>query len=55
MRFFLTDLGEYKAILGYSWFVAMQPKINWKNRWIDESQLLIILRMENSTKATYLP
>jgi hypothetical protein len=23
MRFFLTDLGEHKAILGYSWFMAM--------------------------------
>jgi hypothetical protein len=31
------DLGEHKAIPGYSWFVAMQPWIDWKNRWIDES------------------
>jgi hypothetical protein len=30
MRFFLTDLGEHKAILGYSWFAAVQPKIDWK-------------------------
>jgi hypothetical protein len=55
MRLFLTDLGEYKAILGYLWFVAMQPKIDWKNRWIDESQLPIIFRTDNSAKATYLP
>jgi hypothetical protein len=55
MRFFLTDLGEHKAILGYSWFAAMQPKIDWKNGWINESQLPIILRMENLAKATYLP
>jgi hypothetical protein len=55
MRFFLVVLGEHKAILGYSWFVAMQPKINWKSRWIDESQLPIIFRMENSAKAMYLP
>jgi hypothetical protein len=55
MRFFLMDLGEHKAILGYSWFVAMQPKIDWKNGWIDKSQLPIILRTENSVKATYLP
>ena len=40
--FFLTDLGENKAILGYSWFAAVQPKINWKQGWIDASQLLII-------------
>jgi hypothetical protein len=30
IRFFLTDLGEHKAILGYLWFMAVQPKINWK-------------------------
>jgi hypothetical protein len=30
MWFFLTDLGEHKAILGYSWFVVVQPKIDWK-------------------------
>jgi hypothetical protein len=55
MRFFLTNLGEHKAILGYSWFVAMQPRINWKNGWINESQLPIILWTENSAKVMYLP
>jgi hypothetical protein len=30
MRFFLMDLREHKAILGYSWFMAVQPKIDWK-------------------------
>jgi hypothetical protein len=55
MRFFLMDLGEHKAILGYSWFVAMQPKIDWKNGWIGESQLPIIFRTKNSAKVTYLP
>jgi len=30
LRFFLADLGEHKAILGYPWFVAVQPKIDWK-------------------------
>jgi hypothetical protein len=48
-------VGEHKAILGYLWFVAMQPNIDWKNGWIDESQLPIILWMENSAKANYLP
>jgi hypothetical protein len=28
MRFFLTDLGEHKAILGYLWFTAVQLKID---------------------------
>jgi len=43
LQFFLSDLGEHKAILGYPWFVAVQPKINWKRGWIDSSQLPIIL------------
>jgi len=29
MRFFLADLGEHKVILGYPWFAANQPKIDW--------------------------
>ena len=29
MRFFLTDLGEQKVILGYPWFATMQPKVDW--------------------------
>ena len=29
LRFFLTELGEHKAILGYPWFAAMQPRIDW--------------------------
>ncbi len=34
MRFFLTQLGEHKAILGYLWFAAVQPKIDWRRGWI---------------------
>ena len=29
LRYFLLDLGENKVILGYLWFVATQPKIDW--------------------------
>jgi len=53
--FFLSDLGEHKAILGYSWFVAVQPKIDWKQGWIDSSQLPIILQAPNAKKARFLP
>jgi len=28
LRFFLTDLGDNKAILGYPWFTAVQPCID---------------------------
>jgi len=43
LQFFLSDLGEHKAILGYPWFAAVQPKIDWKKGWIDHTQLPIIL------------
>ena len=34
MRFFLTDLGPQQLILGYPWFAAVQPKIDWARGWI---------------------
>jgi hypothetical protein len=51
MRFFLLNLGEHKAILGYPWFTAVQPKIDWKRGWIDSTQLPIILRLNDAKKA----
>jgi uncharacterized membrane protein len=44
MRFFLTNLGDHKLILGYPWFAAVQPKIDWLRGWLDHSQLPIIIR-----------
>ena len=35
MRFFLSDLGNHQLILGYPWFAAYQPKIDWARGWID--------------------
>jgi len=55
MRFFLTHLGEHKAILGYPWFTAVQPKINWKRGWIDHTQLPIIFKAPNAAKARFIP
>src|SRR5260221_9531502 len=53
--FYLTELGEQKAIMGYLWFAATQPKINWRHGWIDHAQLPIILRANNAKKATFVP
>jgi hypothetical protein len=39
MRFFLAELGEHKVILGYLWFAANQPHIDWRNGWIDSAHL----------------
>src|SRR5579863_4320633 len=55
LRFFLTNLGENKAILGYPWFAAVQPCIDWKRGWIDHSQLPIILRSDDAAKAQFIP
>src|SRR5712672_3387531 len=43
MRFFLTDLGHHRIILGYPWFVANQPRVDWAKGWIDVSHLLVII------------
>jgi hypothetical protein len=55
MRFFLSDLGEHKAILGYPWFAAAQPRIDWKRGWIDHAQLPIVLRAPNAKRAIFIP
>ena len=30
LRYFLSNLDDNKVILGYPWFAAIQPKINWE-------------------------
>jgi hypothetical protein len=55
LRFFLSDLREHKAILGYPWFAAVQPNIDWKKGWINHTQLPIILRALNAQKAVFVP
>ena len=53
LRFFLSNLGEHKAILGYPWFTVFQPCVNWKRGWIDTTQLLIVLSAPNTAKAKF--
>ena len=55
MRFFLSDLRNHQVILGYPWFAAVQPKVDWKWGWIDISQLPIVLRVVDTAKARFLP
>ena len=55
LRYFLTDLGENKVILGYPWFATTQPKIDWARGWIDHDQLPIVLRSHDAVKACFLP
>jgi hypothetical protein len=44
MRFFLTELGPQQMILGYPWFAAVQPKIDWSKGWIDYEQLPVVAK-----------
>jgi hypothetical protein len=55
LRYFLSDLGDNKVILGYPWFAAAQPKIDWAKGWIAYDQLPIVLRAPNAEKARFLP
>jgi len=50
MRFFLSDLGNHQLILGYPWFAAYQPKVDWARGWIDVSQLPIIISASDAPK-----
>ena len=51
MQFFLSNLGQHQVILGYPWFAAVQPKIDWKRGWINICQLPIVLRAVDAAKA----
>ncbi len=55
LHFYLTELREQKAILGYPWFAAAQPKIDWKWGWIDHTQLPVILHAHNAKRANFIP
>ncbi len=55
LRYFLSDLGDSRVILGYLWFTTTQPKINWARGWIAHDQLPIVLRAANAAKAQFLP
>jgi hypothetical protein len=44
MHFFLTNLGEQKVILGYPWFAAVQPIIDWAKGWIAYEQLPVVIK-----------
>ena len=55
LRFFLTDIGERDIILGYPWFAAIQPNIDWARGWIATEQLPVILRTPDAKKAHFIP
>jgi hypothetical protein len=55
LQFYLSDLGDQKAILGYPWFAAVQPNIDWRKGWIDHTQLPIVFWTNNTKRAWFVP
>jgi len=55
LQYFLSDLGDSRVILGYLWFTAAQPKIDWARGWITHDQLPIVLQSCNAARAQFLP
>ena len=55
LRFFFMDIGECNIILGYPWFAAIQPNINWARGWIMTEQLPVILQTPDAKKARFVP
>jgi len=53
MRFFLTDLGPQRMILGYPWFAAIQPRIDWAKGWIDYTQLPVVIKAANAHQVKF--
>jgi len=48
-------MGDHKVILGYPWFAANQPKIDWARGWIDTAQLPLILQDTKAEKPQFNP
>ncbi len=44
MHFLVTHIGEDELVLGYPWLAAFQPKIDWKNAVLDETQQPLIIK-----------
>jgi len=55
LRYFLSNLGDSRVILGYPWFAAVQPKIDWAQGWIAHDQLPIVLQLVDAVKVQFLP
>ena len=53
-RFFLTDIGQAKIILGFLWMVAIQPNIDWKNGWIDYAHLPVVIKTPDAHQIPFI-
>jgi hypothetical protein len=55
LQFFLMNIGDRDIILGYPWFAAIQPIIDWARGWIATEQLPVVLKIMDAGKARFVP
>jgi hypothetical protein len=46
-KFYITDLGRDRIILGYTWLVEFDPKINWKDGAVEGQPCQITMANNN--------
>ncbi len=57
MKFLVTHIGEDEIILGYPWLAAFEPKIDWKQAVLDESQQPLVIKtlgLQNDLEAVHI-
>src|SRR6266704_2679887 len=52
LRLLITNLGKDEVILGYPWFTAFEPKIQWKEATLEEEYQPVVITTINTHKPT---
>ncbi len=52
LRFLITNLGKDKVILGYPWFTAFEPKIQWREATLEEEYQPVVISTINTHQET---
>jgi hypothetical protein len=50
MKFFLTNLEEDHTLLGFPWFAAFNPEINWTEGTMDNTPFLVYSQATTSQR-----
>jgi len=48
LQFLITNLGKDKVILGYPWFTAFEPKIQWREATLEEEYQPVVITTINT-------
>ncbi len=52
LRFLITNLGKDEVILGYPWFTAFEPKIQWREAILEEEYQPVVITTINTHEET---